>query len=91
MTSPRGGRVALIDFKDQTEIASFRAEDVCGVGFCDVSSSFILSSGRGFIYRLDLADGNKADLSLERVDSQYHFSNGGQRSTLFWDNHLLVV
>ena len=91
VTSPRGGRVALIDFKDQTAVASFRADDVCGVGFCDVSSSFILSSGRGFVYRLDLAGGNKADLSLKRVDSQYRFSKEGQRSPLFWDNHLLVV
>lgn len=89
VTSPRGGRIALLDFRKQEEVASFRAADVCGVGYSDVLSSFILSSGRGLMYQVDMT---AVKLSAKKLNVEYEVSTSkGGESKLHWDNHLLVV
>lgn len=82
VTSPRGGRIALFDFKQQRKIASFSAKDVCGVGYSSALDSFVATSGRGAIYRINHSQHAGQNRQIEKI---------GMSAGRHWDNHLLMV
>ncbi len=72
ITAPRGHRVLLIDSRDGRLLASHHLPDAAGAR-CDGQSDFLVSSGRGGLYRVG-GDGS-APQALESL-------------AIRWDNHL---
>ena len=77
-TGPRGGKVTFWDIDSGDFIASRRVRDVAGVTFDPLRSEFIVSNGRGEIYRYNTSDFSVNTQSSLRV------------AGLQWDNHLTL-
>ena len=77
--SPRGRRVSFWDTRAGRHVASVRLSDVAGVGYDRMAREFVVSSGRGMIYRFD-ADTFAAKHALKQRIAGYRF-----------DNHLGVI
>lgn len=72
ITAPRGHRVLLLDSRDGRLLASHRLPDAAGAR-CDGRGGFLVSSGRGGLYRVD-GDGS----TPQRLGAW----------DMHWDNHL---
>lgn len=75
-TCPRGGKITMWDIDSGDFIASRRVRDVAGVTLDAERSEFVVSNGRGEIFRYNTSD--------FRLNAQASL----RISSLRWDNHL---
>ncbi|MEM8983706.1 MAG: DUF1513 domain-containing protein [Pseudomonadota bacterium] len=79
ITAPRGHRVALWHAKQSRFLPSLRLPDAAGVCVDTTRREFVISSGRGMLYRLDAATLRLNNESTIRV------------ADFSWDNHLTFL
>ncbi|MEO0576989.1 MAG: DUF1513 domain-containing protein [Pseudomonadota bacterium] len=79
VTSPRGNRVSFWKTSKQAYAGSIRLPDVAGACFDQYASEFVVSSGRGVLYRFDASTfALKSELSQRVPDISF-------------DNHLCIT
>ena len=76
ISSPRGNLVTFWNQKTGTFIRSVNSRDGCGLAKTDQAGEFLVTTGRGHCYRLNLHTGSKQKLPLMSLNK------------LSWDNHL---
>ncbi|MEM7764050.1 MAG: DUF1513 domain-containing protein [Pseudomonadota bacterium] len=79
VTSPRGHRVSFWDTSSRRHLRSYRLSDVAGVGFDRRAREFVISSGRGMLYRFAIPGIENGEMRKTRIES-FRF-----------DNHLTVI
>ncbi|MEM7278939.1 MAG: DUF1513 domain-containing protein [Pseudomonadota bacterium] len=75
-TCPRGNIVTFWDIEGESSVGSVRIPDAAGVCLHPERNEFVVSTGRGMIYRID-------SKSLKVIHSKTRRHNG-----MRWDNHL---
>jgi len=78
-TCPRGNRITFWDAARGVHRGSLRIADSAGVCVDDVTREFVVTNGRGMIYRIDCATFELRKDKLRRAQG------------LSWDNHLTAV
>jgi len=81
-TSPKGNLV-LLYHADGRFIAAHEIKDVCGVSQTNQANEFIVTTGNGEIYSLQISGNRQVNVTINRITSFY--------GKLAWDNHLLLI
>lgn len=78
VSAPRGDQVMIWDMMDYTLIGTVKTKDGCGLARTHKAGEFIVSTGRGRLYHVDVA-------GLERKAIRF------DATPVHWDNHLFPV
>lgn len=79
VSSPRGNLLTFWDGSSARYLGHCEVADGCGLSRTERPGEFLISSGRGDLYRYDLAE------------SRPQLLHAHQQNKIFWDNHLLFV
>lgn len=79
ISSPRGGQVMLWDMQQRKMISSLYVADGCGLAPTKNKGEFMVSSGQGYVYRMNALSGTRQQLQAPHAE------------TLLWDNHLTSI
>ena len=82
ITSPKGNLVTLWDAQSRQLLHQFRCPDACGIYQLD-KANFMLSSGRGDLYQLNIID--------QSLSKFWSAVSDISSDDLAWDNHLHIA
>jgi len=77
ISAPRGDKVLFWSLADKKYLGSVKVRDGCGLAIAKVAHEFVISSGRGRVYRYNVINEQKTLLLND--------------AALQWDNHLAAV
>ncbi len=77
ISAPKGDRILFWDLANNSYLASVKVRDGCGIAKDSQAQSFIVSSGRGKVYKINPVSGDKQTLLNNKA--------------IQWDNHLASV